>query len=98
MLANPDIKILITDYNMPRMDGFELVKTIRGKYEKTDLVIIGLSSDEDGSLSARFIKNGANDFLRKPFNHEEFFCSFVAMFVKWPHFNTGQSIYFPRHS
>ncbi|WP_045857244.1 diguanylate cyclase [Teredinibacter purpureus] len=74
LLANPDIKILITDYNMPRMDGFELVKTIRGKYEKTDLVIIGLSSDEDGSLSARFIKNGANDFLRKPFNHEEFFC------------------------
>ncbi len=74
LLANPDIKILITDYHMPRMDGFELVKTIRGKYEKTDIIIIGLSSEGEGQLSARFIKNGANDFLRKPFNHEEFFC------------------------
>lgn len=74
LLANPDTKILITDYNMPKMDGFELVKTIRGKFEKTDLVIIGVSSEVDGALSAKFIKYGANDFLRKPFNHEEFFC------------------------
>jgi len=74
LLANPDIKVLITDYHMPRMDGFELVKTIRGKYEKSDLIIIGISSEGEGGLSAKFIKNGANDFLRKPFNHEEFFC------------------------
>ncbi len=74
VVENPDLKLLITDFHMPRMDGCELVKNIRLKYEKTDLVIIGLSSDEGGTLSARFIKNGANDYLRKPFNHEEFFC------------------------
>ncbi|WP_075187300.1 response regulator [Teredinibacter haidensis] len=74
LLANPDTKILITDYHMPRMDGFELIKTIRGKYEKSNLIIIGLSSEGEGSLSAKFIKIGANDFLRKPFNHEEFVC------------------------
>ncbi|WP_188149963.1 response regulator [Teredinibacter waterburyi] len=74
LLANPDIKILITDYHMPRMDGFELVKNIRVKYEKSDLIIVGLSSEGDGTLSAKFIKHGANDFLRKPFNHEEFHC------------------------
>lgn len=74
VIENPDIRLLITDYNMPRMDGFELVQNLRVKYEKTDLIIIGLSSETDGALSAKFIKNGANDFLRKPFNHEEFFC------------------------
>ncbi|MEY4590376.1 MAG: hypothetical protein RL497_2452 [Pseudomonadota bacterium] len=74
VIENPDIRLLITDYNMPRMDGFELVQNLRCKYEKTDLIIIGLSSESDGALSAKFIKNGANDFLRKPFNHEEFFC------------------------
>lgn len=74
ILEHPDLKLLITDFNMPRMDGCELVKNIRSKYEKSDLVIIGLSSDGEGSLSARFIKSGANDFLKKPFNHEEFFC------------------------
>jgi diguanylate cyclase (GGDEF)-like protein len=71
---HPDIKLLITDYHMPEMDGFELVKTIRGSIEKSDLIIIGLSAEGQGTLSARFIKNGANDFLSKPFQPEEFFC------------------------
>jgi diguanylate cyclase (GGDEF)-like protein len=74
VLDNPGISLMITDFNMPRMDGCELIKAIRGKYEKSDLVIIGLSSASDEALSAKFIKSGANDFLRKPFNHEEFFC------------------------
>ena len=71
---DPDIKLLITDYNMPRMNGFELVKNIRREVGKNDLVIIGLSGEGDGKLTAKFIKNGANDFLTKPFSHEEFYC------------------------
>jgi diguanylate cyclase (GGDEF)-like protein len=71
---NTDIKMLITDYHMPEMDGFELVRAIRQNVDKSGLIIIGLSGDGHGSLSARFIKNGANDFLKKPFNHEEFYC------------------------
>ncbi|PCI71132.1 MAG: diguanylate cyclase response regulator [Gammaproteobacteria bacterium] len=74
LVNNPDIKLVITDYNMPDTDGFELVKLIRTKYDKQDLTIIGLSGDGDTRLSARFIKNGANDFLKKPFVQEEFYC------------------------
>ena len=71
---HPDIKLLITDYNMPRMNGFELVKNIRREIRKNDLIIIGLSAEGNGKLTAKFIKNGANDFLNKPFSHEEFHC------------------------
>jgi len=71
---DPEIRLLITDYNMPRMNGFELVKNIRREVSKNDLVIIGLSGEGDGKLTAKFIKNGANDFLTKPFSHEEFHC------------------------
>jgi len=74
LLENPDIRLLITDYSMPVMDGFELVKNLRYKYEKSDLIIIGLSGEGQNSLSTKFIKNGANDFLMKPFCHEEFQC------------------------
>jgi len=74
LVDHPDIRLVITDYNMPEVDGFELVKLIRSKYDKQDLTIIGLSGDENASLSAKFIKNGANDFLRKPFVQEEFYC------------------------
>jgi diguanylate cyclase (GGDEF)-like protein len=72
--GNADIKLLITDYNMPRLDGFGLIIKVREQFSREDMAIIGLSSDSDESLSARFIKNGANDFLQKPFVHEEFHC------------------------
>jgi len=74
LLENPEIKLLITDYNMPRMDGFELVRNLRFKYDKTDLIMIGVSGESSEALSAKFIKHGANDFLRKPFHPEEFYC------------------------
>lgn len=69
-----DIQLLITDYNMPIIDGVELILRVREKYNREDIAIIGLSNDSDESLSAKFIKNGANDFLQKPFVHEEFHC------------------------
>ncbi|MBR9830068.1 MAG: diguanylate cyclase [Oceanospirillales bacterium] len=74
VLADDSIDILLTDYNMPVMDGFQLIHALRNKHEKVDLVIIGLSSADDKYLSGKFIKNGADDFLYKPFSHEEFFC------------------------
>ncbi len=74
ILADQSIDILLTDYNMPEMNGFGLIHALRYKHEKVDLVIIGLSSADDKYLSAKFIKNGADDFLYKPFSHEEFFC------------------------
>lgn len=77
LLENPGIKLLITDYNMPRMDGFELVKNLRYKYDKTDLIMIGVSGESSEALSAKFIKHGANDFLRKPFHPEEFYCRII---------------------
>ncbi|MFC3114085.1 response regulator [Cellvibrio fontiphilus] len=77
LLENPEVKLLITDYNMPKMDGFELVRNLRYKYDKTDLIMIGVSGESSEALSAKFIKHGANDFLRKPFHPEEFYCRII---------------------
>ena len=68
------IQLVISDYHMPNLDGFELVQAIRHQFEKRHIAVIGLSGQEDRSLSVKFIKNGANDFLPKPFEQEEFFC------------------------
>ncbi len=72
--ADRSFSMLITDYNMPRMNGFDLVRNIRKDIAFNELIIVGLSGEGDSKLSAKFIKNGANDFLTKPFSHEEFFC------------------------
>lgn len=71
---NTDIKLIITDYRMPDMDGFQLTKRIRQKHRREELAIIGFSGQGCNKLSAKFIKNGANDFISKPFLTEEFYC------------------------
>ncbi len=71
---NPDIRMVISDHMMPDMDGCELTRRIRRTHSLDKLSVIGMSAQGNQSLSARFIKNGANDFLAKPFSKEEFSC------------------------
>ena len=70
---NSDIKIVLTDYLMPKMDGLELTKKIRHDYSKDELSIIVTSNDTSKKIPAKFLKYGANDFLYKGFSNEEFF-------------------------
>ena len=71
---HPDIKLVVSDYEMPNLDGFELVKKLRKVRSYSELVIIGLSGSQMETVSAKFIKSGANDFLHKPFSFEELQC------------------------
>lgn len=70
--ANPDVQLLLTDYEMPNLDGFELVSEVRKTHSRDQLAILGVSAHDSGSITAKFLKRGANDFLKKPFEVEEF--------------------------
>ena len=69
-----DISLVITDYNMPEMNGLELIDAIRRDYRREDLAIIGVTDVSKAGLSVLLLKSGANDFLSKPFEIEEFYC------------------------
>lgn len=71
---NPDIQLVITDSEMPNMDGITLIKHIRKLYKSDEMAVLGMSALDKEGISARFIKNGANDFLPYPFTPEEFYC------------------------
>ncbi|MFQ3170934.1 MAG: diguanylate cyclase (GGDEF)-like protein [Oleispira sp.] len=89
---HPDIKMVITDYNMPEMNGFELVQAIRRQYEKAHMIIIGLSGEDGGLLAIKFIKNGADDFLNKPFQQEEFYCRITNNIESFEQLNRIQEL------
>lgn len=69
---NSDIKIIITDYNMPNLNGVEFLKVIRRNFSKNKIAVVGISTNEKNAIS--FLKYGANDFVIKPFFKEEFVC------------------------
>ena len=85
---NPDVCLMITDYNMPSMNGVELVRNVRKFRSYEELVIIGLSGAESDTVSARFIKMGANDFLRKPYSFEELQCRIMQNLETMEHVQT----------
>jgi two-component system chemotaxis response regulator CheY len=60
--------LLITDLNMPNIDGLRLIKTIREDPEYKDLPIIILSSLSAEEDIQNGLEAGANSYLIKPFN------------------------------
>lgn len=69
-----DIELVITDYNMPDMDGHELTRRICDTYSPEKLRVIGISASTDPFLSASFLKAGAADFVYRPYVTEEVQC------------------------
>ncbi|WP_420547154.1 diguanylate cyclase [Curvivirga sp.] len=66
------ISLVITDYEMPKMNGFDLIVNLRKKWNQNELGIIGFSAADDKRLPSKFLKIGADDFVHKPIQPEEF--------------------------
>lgn len=73
-----DIRLVVSDYNMPDMDGFELARRIRRRYPAEQVRVIGVSSSTDRTISAGFLKAGAHDFIARPFVLEELQCRIAS--------------------
>lgn len=65
------ISLVITDYMMPLMDGLELTIKLRETYDKDELAIIAISSNDEQDSIHDFLTFGANDFITKPFHATE---------------------------
>jgi PAS domain S-box-containing protein len=62
--------ILITDLNMPDMDGFELIKVVKNKYADLYIIVLSAFFDTDTLLKAIYL--GVDGFLVKPFKEIDF--------------------------
>jgi len=66
-----EFDIVITDWEMPRMSGVELVEQIRRAHRPIYTYVIILTSRSDKADVVDGIETGADDFLSKPFDREE---------------------------
>lgn len=69
LLAQNRCDLVITDMNMPRMDGLELIKTIRR--DDPDIHIMMITAFGNPDIEKQALRLGANDYLSKPFDFEE---------------------------
>ncbi|CBL46748.1 Transcriptional activator [gamma proteobacterium HdN1] len=68
MSAQP-FSMVISDVNMPRMDGFQLLRKIASEWPQIPVVIVTAYGNVENAVQA--IRNGAVDFLEKPFSIEK---------------------------
>jgi len=67
LLSDNKIDMLITDLNMPEMDGIELVKTVRSRPGLGFVPIVMISSEILEARKQKAYEAGINDWVPKPF-------------------------------
>lgn len=61
------IKVLITDWNMPEMNGLDLVKKVRADQRFVDIPIIMVTTEGGKAEVITALKAGVNNYIVKPF-------------------------------
>ncbi len=67
MDADPSIGVLITDWNMPEMNGLELVRKVRADERFKDIPIIMVTTEGGKAEVITALKAGVNNYIVKPF-------------------------------
>lgn len=67
VLAKNEVDLIITDWNMPEMDGLTFVKTLRAKdeYKETPILMVTTEAAKEDILTA--LRSGVNNYVVKPF-------------------------------
>jgi two-component system chemotaxis response regulator CheY len=63
--------LIVTDLNMPNMNGLEMIEALRQSPDHTGLPIIFLTTESDGDMKARAKAAGATGWMTKPFDPEQ---------------------------
>jgi len=66
-----DVRVIVTDLNMPRMDGFELIRRVREDRRRSSIPIIVVSAETDPAIPRRMAELGVAAFFPKPYSPAE---------------------------
>lgn len=84
-LADNDYQLVVLDIMMPGIDGFETLEKIR---EMSSVPILMLTSKNDSSSKVHGLRRGADDYLTKPFDMDEFLARVSSLIRRYTRLNT----------
>lgn len=62
--------IALVDWNMPEMNGYEFIKSVRASVDWRDLPLMMVTTETEMEQVVRALAAGANEYLMKPFTAE----------------------------
>lgn len=86
-LEKDEYIMLILDVMMPGLDGFRTLEIVR---ENSDIPVLMLTAKDDTSSKVKGLRLGADDYITKPFNTEEFLAR-VDSLIRRYNMNNKQS-------
>lgn len=66
-----DVKLILSDWNMPVMNGFDLLKAIKGNSSLKHIPVIMLTTEAEKGNINKAIQAGAANYMLKPFNTDD---------------------------
>jgi two-component system chemotaxis response regulator CheY len=69
--SNP-VDLILTDINMPEMNGIELIHCLKEKSEYANIPVIVITTESSTARIEDLQEEGIQDYLHKPFTPEEF--------------------------
>ncbi len=69
-LKSNDFSFVISDWNMPNMDGLELLKNLRSDDSLKDIPVLMVTAEAEKEKVVTAIQSGVNNYIVKPFTQE----------------------------
>jgi diguanylate cyclase (GGDEF)-like protein len=79
VLSRAPVDLILTDVNMPRLDGFKFLSAVRNNPRLRDVMVIMLSALGESVDKVRGLTLGANDYVTKPFERAELLARVTVM-------------------
>lgn len=67
---NPEIRLVLVDWNMPVMDGLEFIQAVRKVRAWDEVRLVMVTTETESEQVQRAITAGANEYVMKPFTAE----------------------------
>ena len=69
LARDDDFDLVILDLGMPRCDGFEVLRRVRGRGERLPIIVLTARDELDATVAG--FEHGADDYVTKPFRFDE---------------------------
>jgi two-component system chemotaxis response regulator CheY len=70
LLMNPEVDLVLVDWNMPEMDGLEFIRAVRARREHDGVRLMMVTTETETEQVMRAFRAGANEYVMKPFTKD----------------------------